>query len=1760
MANITSSIQGGRTEGTNDADSIRARHSNNTIYAYMGNDTILVESSTNSVSGGGGNDLIMFQSWTSNNVLNNRGDGYYNGTYYYGLDGNDTIITAGNNSEINDYYGSNYFVSGGTNNKLYGNGSAIDNFFVYSYEDTANVTLAGGSNTEDNFTISTGYTEVEADEFLYADFKSSTNETINVTITDFDSLDNLTVINSGMTALYHSVGSAGTYLFDNTGQINIYLKGVTNWDNIKRASFKYGTGNGALSTTTLERSTLLPDSNPETTIKIPSGISNVITSSIQSGKVESSNSNDYIIAKHSNNTIRAYMGNDTIAVYSSNNSVSGGGGNDLIMFQSWTSNNVLNNRGDGYYNGTYYYGLDGNDTIITAGNNSEINDYYGNNYFISGGTNNKLYGNGSAVDSFFVYSYNDTANVTLTGGANTEDNFTISTGYVGVEGTDFLDAEFNGATNETINTTITDLDSLDALTVINSGMTAIYHSVGSAGTYLFDNTGQINIYLKGVTDWNSIKRTQLTYSNDSENFSTTTLDKATLLPGTSGEIPQDTQPASSLEVIGTKKAEELNNSLDNATISGAAGNDTITNSGNYVTISGGADNDSIKNSGAYVTISGDEGKDSINNSGANVRIYGNDGNDYIYNSGNSVYIDAGAGNDTIHNTGKNVTIVGGAGGDNISLSSAATGTLIKYTAGDGDDSIYGFDSNDTLQISGETFSTMQRGSDILISLASGSLWLKSVTTPGKITGSVSGGGTDTGSGGGDTTPADTTPAGWKITSTLATASLTSAANLDLTQAYGEKIKNVNGAKLTSGVVITGNDLNNSIKGGKGADLISGGAGNDTVSLGAGNDTYIYSSGNDLIQDYVAGADVIQIDTTEIEITGVETSSTNIIYATSEGNLTVKGGKDKAISLIDADGNEIEIDDGKGDLMIVGTAKADNIENDLDEATIDALAGNDDITNSGNNVSINAGAGNDNIYNTGDDAIIEGGAGRDSIFSEGYYATISGGAGNDTIENSGGEEIIYRYGQGDGNDIIYGFTDKDTLEITKGTYSYSVSGNDFVVKVGSGTVKLIDAADKAINILDASGNLEVIENSGVAIPAGWKLDSTKNLLQATVASAENEIDLNEAYGEGVTKVDGSKITGGVEIIANDLDNSLKGGKGNDILDGGAGNDTLTSGAGDDLFIYSGGDDYISDYTAGKDSIQIDVTEIEIYSMETVGSNVVYATDAGNITVKSGKGKEITLIDVNGEEIIVGGAKIPDGWQLTNNILKATVASADNEIDLTEAYGDGVQKVDGSKISGGVEIIGNDLNVSLKGGKGNDVLAGGAGNDTLTSGTGDDLFIYTGGDDYITDYTAGKDSIQIDVSEIEIYGVSTVGTNVIYATDAGNITVKSGANKQITLIDADGEEIVIESNAIPTGWQLDSSKKILKATVASAENDIDLTEAYGDGVTKVDGSKITGGVVIFGNDEDNSIKGGRGADTISGGSGNDTVSLGGGADVYIYSGGDDVIQDYVAGTDSIQINTGDIEVENISTLGNDIIYETSAGNIKVVKGKGKNITLMDEDGAEVVIGGAEYPEGWKFDSAKGLLQATISTAADEIDLSESYGAGVEKVDGSKITSGVVIYGSDDNISMKGSKGNDTISGGTGNDTVSLGGGADVYIYNGGNDYIHDYANVDAIQIDTDEIAITGIATVSTNKIIETSEGNITLKSGKTKTLNLIDANGEEISFNGRIAENVWFLEDDNNFVASDIDSITEQKFAVTDIQNYNNETFAQDDNILTFAKEK
>ena len=152
----------------------------------------------------------------------------------------------------------------------------------------------------------------------------------------------------------------------------------------------------------------------------------------------------------------------------------------------------------------------------------------------------------------------------------------------------------------------------------------------------------------------------------------------------------------------------------------------------------------------------------------------------------------------------------------------------------------------------------------------------------------------------------------------------------------------------------------------------------------------------------------------------------------------------------------------------------------------------------------------------------------------------------------------------------------------------------------------------------------------------------------------------------------------------------------------------------------------------------------------------------MTVKNGKGKELSFIEADGTaRTIVGGAYLADDSSKSTATLakwreigdasgrKAAIKLVGNAKDNTILGGSGNDSLYGKNgddyLVGGAGkdiIYGQNGNDTLWGGAGNDTLWGGKGNDTLYGGDGDDTFIFRAGDgkDTILDFASG-DLLQI-----------------------------------------------------------------------------------------------------------------------------------------------------------------------------------------------------------------------------------------------------------------------------------------------------------------------------------------------------------------------------------------------------------------------------------
>ena len=400
----------------------------------------------------------------------------------------------------------------------------------------------------------------------------------------------------------------------------------------------------------------------------------------------------------------------------------------------------------------------------------------------------------------------------------------------------------------------------------------------------------------------------------------------------------------------------------------------------------------------------------------------------------AVTIDAGGGDDTIGNGfytsasysmkgGDNVYLRGGQGND--SIINVNGSVIIDYANGDGFDTVSGFNATSTLKISGAPYSSQVSGSNVIVNVGTGSVTLlDAAQIQLNVDGTLK-----------------------RIINDNDAAKVT----------VGSAVEVVDATARTKTITITANKLDNSIVGGNGKDIIWAGKGNDTLRGnggndklygGDGNDLFVYSAGKDTIGDYASG-DKISLGAA---VNGFSVDGTNVILNVGKGKLTVKDAAYKSLALIDAAGSEFT--------TVLGGSTAKLNDDDPAKVTvasavevIDASARTKTITITANkrDNSIVGGAGKDIIWAGKGNDFLQGNAGNDKLYGGDGSDTLWGGKGNDTLTGGLGVDVFI-YESGDGHDVIADFDDNDILQIA-GTYSSLVSGNDTIINIGDGSIKL-----------------------------------------------------------------------------------------------------------------------------------------------------------------------------------------------------------------------------------------------------------------------------------------------------------------------------------------------------------------------------------------------------------------------------------------------------------------------------------------------------------------------------------------------------------------------------------------------------------------------------------------------------------------------------------------------------------------------------------
>ena len=749
----------------------------------------------------------------------------------------------------------------------------------------------------------------------------------------------------------------------------------------------------------------------------------------------------------------------------------------------------------------------------------------------------------------------------------------------------------------------------------------------------------------------------------------------------------------------------------------------------------------------------------------------------------------------------------------------------------------------------------------------------------------------------------------------------------------------------------------------------------------------------------------------------------------------------------------------------------------------------------------------------------------TVATDAASATVVGTDSADIFKYTGGQLTINDYQEGDSIQF-----NSDTTYVSSTVDSTS---KDITLTTDRGKVVLVNAATYSNKGVLTGKKVTVIDGSGNKVT---RLFGTSTITLTT--ADDSTINLNNFGYADVTLVDasGRKATAPVNITAQNrvasvltdttLTVTLKGSAGNDTFSGGTGNSVIITGNGNDTVTYTGGSDTITDYTAGKDVIQLGSgVTFASSSVDTVSKDVIINTNKGTFTIskiatvnKTGAvtgGKKVTLVDAAGNKAtrIFGmttlsiGTADSDTIDLNSNLLKdVTVADASSRAAKYPVYiiGNSYKAANTSETS---------LVNTIKGGKGDDTLKGGAGNDTLTGGNGNDIFFYTGGDDVITDYTISKtagDTIKL-VNGIDtlkaLNGYQIVDKDVVIPfSDSDSLTILKGKDKLITFIGGNSDTKIDALSFTYT----DPSIKLIDSTVTSYNFEADnLTAEQKKKITLIDASKHTAKVPIHivGSADTSrvvTIKSGKGADTIDGNTGNNFLTGGSGKDVFIYSGGNDTITDYTAGQDTISIVDSDINIvgASISSMANtDVVFTFQKAGTRIGTLTVQNAIKKGTTAQKLTINN----HGVAMTQVYGQSKLTVAnTDGATINTASNTNAGVvEIVDAAKRNAKNPIYmiGNTLDNSLKGGAGDDTIVVSSGYNTLTGGKGSDLFVldFSNGNNFttITDYSTA---KNNTDTIQIAG-GSYSTY-IIEGN--NVIFGFGSGSSLNVTNGNNAFINF--------------------------------------------------------
>lgn len=692
-----------------------------------------------------------------------------------------------------------------------------------------------------------------------------------------------------------------------------------------------------------------------------------------------------------------------------------------------------------------------------------------------------------------------------------------------------------------------------------------------------------------------------------------------------------------------------------------------------------------------------------------------------------------------------------------------------------------------------------------------------------------------------------------------------------------------------------------------------------------------------------------------------------------GNDTIAG--TTAADVIEGGAGKDRLNGGDGDDIVNGGADNDYVYGDRGNDTLFGGSGNDAVVGDAGNDLIYGEDGNDGIYGGGNDDSIYGGNGLDTMFGDGGNDFLDGGAdddklnggagndrliggaGNDILDGGAGDDVLV-YSFGSGVDQLVGNTGADTLELVLSSGDLTHVSADIAAFAGWLDAQIASAGSVAAHAASVGGPAFTFASLGLTVSAIESVNIIVDGQSVPLASLLNSAPVVDAAQQVSTSED-MAVSG--TVVATDADGDAL----VMAVAQGPANGVVVLDVGTGAFTYTSNGDF-----AGNDSFEVVVTDSAGASVtQLVEVSVAAVADAPVLTVSSPIGVDAggAITGTSGNDVLygVGGDDVIRGGQ-GNDVIYADgsgTSTYEVALDISAALTD----LDGSETLS-VTISGVPAGASLSAG-----YDAGGGSWVLGAG---DLAGLT-----LTLAAAGDVTLSVTATAHEAGGATnsvSAEIDVSFSGASGSDIIDGGAGDDV-IHGGHGNDILDMSSA--------------QAPVAAY---IFAGFAVGDGYDTITGIEgVWGsrfGDQLYGDNGDNSFRGGDGGDQIFAFEGNDAIDGGAGGDQLYGYGGNDVIAD---GSGSDQVY-GD--------AGNDTIV--AAGD-------------SDSD---------QYNGGSGFD----VVDFSAATSALDIDLGDHQvrGAGKDKV---FEIEGVIgsAYGDE----IEGDDGVNTIDGGAGNDTIVSGRGADI-----------------------------------------------------------------------------------------------------------------------------